>query len=129
MRASGERLHPFGADADGILIYSPDGWVSAVLSARDRKVETVRSLQTASRASVEEKVQAFDSYMSYAGRFRVEGTTVVHEIAVSLAPGLIGTEMRREARFDGESLELSFEVEGRKETSSYQLHWNRPKAG
>ena len=107
-------------------MYTPDGWVSAVLSERGREVATVRRLESASRASADEKVRAFDSYMSYAGRYRWEGTTVTHELVVALAPGLVGTQMTREAHLDGDCLDLSFEVEGRSGTSLYLLRWVRP---
>lgn len=125
-RPSGTCIHPFGTDAEGLLLYSPDGWVSAVLSKRDRGDAAVRTLESASKASAEVKVEAFDSYMSYAGRYRLNGSTVVHEIVVALAPGLVGTKMSREAHLEDSTLTLSYQVEGRLGISNYVLRWVRP---
>lgn len=96
--------HPFGPDATGLLIYTPDGRMSAQLSTAGRPRFAAGGGQ-AERAR--ERAAAFDTFVAYCGRFRVEGDEVAHEVALSLYPNWIGTTLRRTVRFDGEQLTLT----------------------
>lgn len=125
-RPSGRRIHPFGEDAQGTLLYSADGWVSAVLSRRERSLPSNATLENAPKLRDEDKVSAFDSYMSYTGRYEISGTTVIHEIVQSLTPGLKGTRLEREAALSDSELTLSYDVSGKSGISTYRLRWVRP---
>ena len=123
-----EPVFPFGKDAHGQLLYA-GGRMSAVLSRADRAPLGVASLETAGLATVDAKAAAFSSYLSYTGSYRVEGTQVVHEVALSLVPESCGTNHVRTVSLDGERLVLSYQV-----TSSsgvvrdHVLTWRRSPA-
>jgi hypothetical protein len=95
---------PFGDDAVGLITYAGDGWMTATMSRRQR---AGLSGPTAARASAESKARAFDEYLTYGGRWRIDGEAVVHEVMVSMNPTLIGTPQRREVQFRDGLLELS----------------------
>jgi hypothetical protein len=64
-------LAPLGRDVSGLLVYTPSGWMTATLSGGARPLLNITRLETVGRASVEERAQAFDRYVSYAGRWRL----------------------------------------------------------
>lgn len=113
---------PFGPDATGVIVYGADGGMSAILS---RPIAGAATLETAHRLSIEDKAAAFDRILAYAGRWRVEGDTVVHSVLVGLAPGVVGTELRRRFAFDGDRLVLSYTLEGRSGPHRFTLTWRR----
>lgn len=123
--ASGRVTRPFGEDAVGLILYTPDGYMSAVLSRLDRGRF---SSQIVPRAPDAEKVRAFDGYMHYAGRFRVEQGVVHHEVEFALNMNLIGTIQVRNARLSGDLLSLSAdEPMAGGETRQHRLVWRRAR--
>ena len=127
-------LLPFGADARGLLLYSADGRMSAILCRGERAPLGIATLEQAERASKEAKAEAFSSYVSYAGRYRVErepggADRVVHEVELSLLPDLVGAEQARRAFLKGDQLALSYEVTPRSGVVRlYLLTWRRSLA-
>ena len=128
-------LEPFGPDASGLLTYTPDGWMSAVLARGDRPPLGVSRLEASARADEAARAAAFDSYLSYAGRWRLEvdaqgDAHVVHEVTLALVPELVGQDNRRAARLlDDGRLELSYHITPRSGvTRRYVLIWRRPDA-
>ena len=119
------RRYPYGEDAKGLLLYSADGWVSAVLHRGDRAGFASESMERAGHASEADKVRAFDGYTSYAGRYSVDGDVVRHEVAHALVPTLVGQTLERQVRLHDGALSLSYEVGGRTQTYVYVLHWSR----
>lgn len=104
-RSDGQETYfPFGEQAQGILMYSADGYMSANISHADREPFTSPSMRKASAA---EKISAFETNFSYAGPYRVEGKTVIHTVEHSLNPTMVGTEQVRHMAFDGDQLTLS----------------------
>lgn len=98
---------PFGADASGLLVYvaAPDsersstylGWMSATMSRAQRT-----PLANA----------AHGEYLTYGGRWWVEGQRVHHQVLWSMNPQLLGTVQLRDASFVDEQLQLTaFEVD------------------
>lgn len=119
-------LHPFGDDARGLLIYAPDGHLSALLCKAHRPRIGAR-LETADRAPVEARATAFDGYLSYAGRWTLEGDEVVHRVDFALVPDVVGTENRRRVHVDGDRLVLSYDVTPKGGgLRHYRLTWRRP---
>jgi hypothetical protein len=81
----------------GVIIYTPDGLVSAQLyDARRPRLGTVWDRASASAAHA-----AFIGMASYYGRYRVDATrgTVTHIIEGAMSPDWIGTELVRGYRF------------------------------
>jgi hypothetical protein len=124
-----DALEPFGGDARGLLVYSADGHVCAVLSRGDRQPLQAGSLEQAHRASEADKARAFDSYLSYAGRWRLEGDEVTHLVELAAVPEVVGAEQKRRATLDGDALTLRYDVATRSGASAhYELRWLRAQA-
>lgn len=118
-------LLPFGPDATGLLMYGEDGTMSAILSRADRTLSAER-LEKADRAPAHERAAAFDSYLSYAGRWWMEGDEVVHAVELSLAPNAVGIENRRRVSWVGDELHLSYTLTARSGVERlYRLRWRR----
>ncbi|MFE0629206.1 lipocalin-like domain-containing protein [Streptomyces sp. NPDC058864] len=122
---AGERYYPLGEDADGLIVYTPQGWMSAQLVRRDRPLFAGGRLESGSDSELAEAGRGF---VSYAGRFRViDEHTLSHDVSISLFPNWMGGSQFRVARLDGEVLELSLpaatELWGR--TRNAVLTWAR----
>ncbi len=119
----GSSTEPFGAGAQGLLLYSADGWMSACIMARGRVRLSVANPREAPEA---ERVSAFDSYFSYGGRWRILDRRVQHEVTLALNPGMVGTLQLREAELLGTQLTLSAAEGTRGGTRMHRLVWRRP---
>jgi hypothetical protein len=64
-------------------------------------------------------------FMGYAGRWRVEGDTVVHEVTITHTPRMANTEQVREARIDGTRLTLDGTVPTAAGPLRRRLVWDR----
>ncbi|MBV9302474.1 MAG: lipocalin-like domain-containing protein [Acidobacteriaceae bacterium] len=97
---SGEVLKPFGDSPAGLILYHPDGHMSAQVSAGSRKK---LACEDPLEASPEEAAEAWRTYFGYWGSFAVdaEKRVVVHRVEGSSFPNWIGTEQVRHFRFDG----------------------------
>jgi hypothetical protein len=100
---SGRSTQPFGSDAEGLLIYSPDGHMSAVMQCRNR---TPLSRSNTARVPDSEKAAAFGSYLHYAGTWTVADGTVQHAVRFAMNPNLTGTVQVRTIAFEGGQLVL-----------------------
>ncbi len=81
-----EEPGPFGSDALGRLLYSPDGYMSANLMRRNRA-----------------------QHLSYCGRYEIDEreSSVLHRIELSSNPKWVETARKRFVEFTGEQLKLS----------------------
>lgn len=95
---------PFGPNASGLLVYTPDGYMTATIMGGDRHGLTIANPR---QATADEKAVAFDSYFSYAGRWSLHGERVRHDVTLSLNPGLLETVQWRDAKLSGQQLMLS----------------------
>jgi hypothetical protein len=126
IQPDGTRTEPFGAKAQGLLLYTADGWMSASLMSAGRRP---LSSSNPRRAPAAERAAAFDSYFNYAGRWRLAGPrTVVHEVTVALNPATVGTLQWREARLSGRTLTLSAAEQTDTGVRQHRLVWSRPPA-
>ena len=121
----GKLVTPMGPDARGRLIYGADGRMSATLSEADRPQLSVHSLEAYGKASVAQKAAAFGSFLSYVGRYALEGETVVHDVELASVPNIVGRQQRRHATLDGDVLTLSYAVRGSRGTRTNILRWRR----
>ena len=96
--------YPLGADARGLLVYAPDGYMSAALMAADRP-DFLGSDPLSGTAY--ECLTAMRSYHTYCGRYRLEDDRVVHRVELCLFPNLMGSEQVRFFRFEDDCLILS----------------------
>ncbi|MFE0450403.1 lipocalin-like domain-containing protein [Streptomyces sp. NPDC058914] len=100
----GEVIHPFGPTPYGLIVYTPQGHMSAQLGRSDRAALRAARLED---ASAEELAQAAVGYLAYGGPFEVvDPTTVKHHVTVSLFPNWIGRSQVRKVSFEGALLTL-----------------------
>jgi hypothetical protein len=96
--------YPLGTDAQGIIMYTPDGYMSAQLMRADR---APFDRDDPHRAPDNELAAAAGGYMSYGGPFAVvEDGLIAHHVEVSLLPNWIGGIQYRKAHLDGSRLIL-----------------------
>jgi hypothetical protein len=100
----GQIRYPFGQMARGYLLYTNDGYMSAMLMAPDRRRFADGDLL---RGDTAEQAAAAATYISYGGRYEVQGNTVVHHVEVSLFPNWVGSRQERAYTFSGDRLTLS----------------------
>jgi hypothetical protein len=79
--------HPLGEGTLGVLMYTPDGRMSTVLSRADRP--------RASPQSEAEKAKAYDDGFAYAGSFEVRDGVVYHTIDIAHDAALLGNVVIR----------------------------------
>ncbi len=103
--SSGQTAYPFGKDAQGRLIYEPDGRMAVQLMDPNRPGFSSGDPIVASEAEIR---TAFGGYTAYYGTYSVnpEEQTIVHHIEVALFPNWVGTDQRRHFEFDGKHLTL-----------------------
>ena len=117
--------YPYGADAQGMLIYAPDQHMTVVICSAARPRLTTESVR---KAPVEEKVGAFETYFSYAGRWELRDDAVVHRLSFALNPNFIGTDQVRQLQLEGERLTLSTSDEVKNVNRLHRLVWKRSGA-
>ncbi len=120
----GRRQAPLGERLEGFIRYTPEGDMICMIANADRKNFETGGQWNASEA---EKAAAYSSMLAYAGRYRVEGDAVVHEVQTSLFPNWKGGEQRRCIRLEGrDALFIEARLEDRTpEARIAQLAWRR----
>lgn len=123
-------LPPLGysADCGGILLYTAEGLMSAMLSRKQRAAFKDLSLDG---GTAEEKVGAFDSFVSYAGTYEVDEASaqVTHIVELASLPSFVGQRMNRICIFNGDRLKLDTPsmIIGGVSRASY-IEWQRCKS-
>ena len=81
--------HPMGEDLGGLIIYSPDGYMSGQMMKPGRPAYASGDME---HGTTEELAAAAAGYLAYSGPFYVdeEAATLRHHMAVSLFPNWIG---------------------------------------
>jgi hypothetical protein len=107
----------------GYLIYSADGYMSVAFMKEGRREFASGDIRG---GAVDEKIEAFDGFISYSGKYEVLEDIVVHNIEVSLFPNWIGDRQERFFEFEGDILTLStpLQLVGGLKLSSH-LVWER----
>ena len=106
--SSGAVIEPLGSKPTGMILYTPDGYVSAQLYRGDAALSTSSSLLA---ASDEELVHWSRGAVSCAGALDLEDAELNNEannnVLVSLFPNWIGGKQVRSAKVEGNQLTLS----------------------
>ncbi len=116
----GSVTEPLGPGAEGLLVYTADGWMSAAMMARDRPRLSHRNPRSAPAL---ERATAFDTFFAYTCRWRVVGRGVEHHVTLSHNPALVGTIQTRSIRMRGRTLTLSAEEPVADGTRVHRLQW------
>ena len=119
----GEVTYPLGVNPVGYLVYTEHGYVStSIMRAERRLFASEGSL----RGSLEDKAEAYDSFLGYAGRYEVQGDRVVHGIEVSSFPNWTGARQERFMHLEGDTLTLSTAPMDRGDgAQSFSMVWKR----
>jgi hypothetical protein len=99
---------PLGEKPEGIIMYTPDGYMSAQLMRPGRRNFASNDWF---KGTPEEFVEEAAGYIAYSGPFHVdeEKRTLTHSMNVSLYPGWIGQTQPRVVKIEGKFLHLSTE--------------------
>jgi hypothetical protein len=122
-KPDGQVSYLLGHDAVGYIMYTEDGYMSVAMMSAGRPKFAAGDF---TRGTVEEKVAAADTYISYSGRYEIRDNKIIHHIAVSFFPNWIGAAQERIFEFDGNQLSLStppFLADGVQQTA--HLIWGR----
>lgn len=125
----GEVSHPYGERPVGLIMYTPDGYMSANIMRSGRSGFPSDGYNS---AGFGEQAKAARSYLAYAGPFEVEGDEkVVHHVDASLIPNWTGGDQARYYAFGedgtGETLTLSTAPVGDPSSGGVVLVWERAK--
>lgn len=90
--------YPLGTDAEGMIMYTPGGEVSAMLMRKARS--------PAAPVTAAEKAREYDDAFAYAGRYEVRDGSVFQTIALATNPAIIGVTTSRQITLDGDRLSL-----------------------
>jgi hypothetical protein len=103
--SSGRIAYPFGKEAQGRLIYEPDGRMAVQLMNPNRPGFASDDPLVTSETEVR---AAFGGYTAYYGTYSVnpDEQTIVHHIEAALLPNWVGTDQVRHFEFDGKVLTL-----------------------
>jgi hypothetical protein len=111
---------PLGAGAEGLLLFTPDGWMTSTMMAAGRP----RLSRGNTRAALaEERAAAFDTFVSYTCRWRVVGQTVELQVMLSQNPAMVGTLQVRRIQLRGRTLTVSTEDALTGQRRVHRLRW------
>ncbi len=100
-----DSLFPMGKNPYGLLMYSPDGFMSVQISREERlPYKSNDKLQ----ASEEEMLSSLHGYIAFSGKFKVDNSSaiVTYMIKSSLFPNWKNKVQRRKIDFEGDILYL-----------------------
>jgi len=101
-------IYPLGKDAKGIIMYTPDGYMSAQLMRPGVPKFVVGDLTDGTQS---ELAMAMKNYLAYSGRFEVKTVDgkakLTHQMEVSLFPNWLANTQERLQKIEGEFLTLS----------------------
>jgi len=115
---------PYGASPAGLLTYTADGRVTALISYDGRKPLSFGG------GTLEEQAEAFKTFLSYAGWYTLKGDKVTHHIEISSIQNYVGKDLVRSVKFHGDQIVLvtpPTPVNGK--IQSVELTWQRVPAG
>ena len=117
--------HPMGDPPEGILVYTAGGTMITTIGRSGRAAIDGGDLLG---GPVDQRLDAFSTFIAYSGTFAIDGGDVVHDVTMSLFPNWVGTRQVRHVALedDGRTLELStdpFVLRGR--LSVQRLRWER----
>jgi hypothetical protein len=122
--------YPFGLKPHGQLIYTSDGFVSAMLMAPDRPKLSGNSLTD---GTPDEYIAAGQGFIGYSGVYEVDEarSVVTHRPLVAFSPNMVASLQQRLVEWSGSLLVLTAEharAPGLPSTKS-RLEWARLEAG
>jgi hypothetical protein len=121
----GAVTEPLGPGAEGLLVFTSDGWMTTTMTAAGRPKLSRRNLRA---APVEERAAAFDTVVSYCCRWRVVGRTVELQVVLSQNPAMVGTLQVRQLQMRGSTLTVFTEEAAPAGKRVHRLQWRPARA-
>jgi hypothetical protein len=119
-------FYPMSKTPLGIILYTPDGYMSAQLSQPNRQPFTSGDWFKGTDAEYKHEAS---TYIAYTGEFHVDEDkqSLTHSMFVSLFPNWIGQTQPRFVRIDGDRLHLSTTspIQSGGKTVNSHLEWQR----
>lgn len=102
----GEVIYPYGEQFCGMLIYTPGGYMSALLMDPDRPLFASGDMMN---GTPEELKAAFEGFDAYCGTYTLDekNSTVVHHVQGAKFPNWVGTDQVRYYRLSGDTLRIT----------------------
>ena len=126
--STGERIEaPYGPSPAGFLTYGADGRMTSLISYGGRKR---LSFGGGTRSAQEERAEAFNTFLAYAGRYTLGDDEVTHHVEISSIQNYVNKDLVRSIKFDGDQITLTtppMAVNGKIQT--IELVWQRLPAG
>jgi hypothetical protein len=97
--ATGVSTFPWGEKPAGLLLFLPDGHMGVTITGQGRQ-PAVRGED----GLVEKQAKLYQTVTAYAGTYALRGSTMIVRVEVASDPGLVGTELSRDLRLDGDLL-------------------------
>jgi hypothetical protein len=124
VNADGTVVFPFGENALGTLLYTDDGYMSAMMTAGNRpEIEGGDPLGGDPGA----RAAAYSTCLAYSGTWQRDGDTVTHRLTESLYPNWSGTAQPRSIEDRDGQLVLRTPQDG-PGAAVNELTWARPRA-
>ena len=121
-------FYPMSEKPSGIIMYTPDGYMSAQLMNPGRKPFSSGDWF---KGTDEDYKQEASTYIAYSGPFHVdeEKQTLTHSMFVSLFPNWIGQTQPRVVKIEADTLHLSTAspIQSSGRTVNSYLVWTRAK--
>lgn len=118
--------HPMGEKPKGIIMYTPDGYMSAQLMRPDRRPFASGDWFD---GTAEEYREEASGYIAYSGPFQVDEKkqTLTHTMFMSLFPNWTGQTQPRVVKIEGDKLLLSTEspIKSSGKIVMSHLQWER----
>jgi hypothetical protein len=99
--ATGTSTYPWGEKPSGTFVFTPDGHVAVVITAQGRQ-PAVRGED----GFIEKRARLFETTTAYAGTYAVRGDTMTVHVEVASDPDLVGKDLGRGLRIDGDMLTI-----------------------
>lgn len=115
----GTREWPMGEDAEGFILYGPDGHMCAMLQEAGRRLP-------GDPVPDEDAAGAWRSLFSYSARWTLEGDKVRHAVVHSHDPRLVGTTFERTVRHEGDRMVFSGRHPYARAGQTGYVRWRRP---
>ena len=92
-----EHTAPFGANPNGIAIFTPEGRTMGILTAEGRKVPKTDA----------DRAEAFRSMVAYSGIYRLQEDRWITKVDITWNEASMGTEQTRFYRVEGDVLTVT----------------------
>jgi Lipocalin-like domain len=115
----------YGPNPTGILTFTADGRMMAIIAMSGRKLLSVPDRIS---APAEERADAFSTFIAYAGRYSFDGKKEIIHIDVSSLQNWVGTDQVRFVSLHGDRVTLSTPPMPRGGVlQTFELVWERLK--